>query len=35
MQVTRNGIDTKPGPADWFTGSVYLDQVAAPAGRPA
>ena len=32
MEITRNGIDTNPGPADWFTGAVYLDQVAA-AGR--
>lgn len=32
MQVTRNGIETNPGPADWFTGAVYLDSVAAPAG---
>jgi quercetin dioxygenase-like cupin family protein len=32
MQITKNSIDTNPGPADWFTGAVYLDQVAAPAG---
>ena len=32
MQVTRIGIDTSPGPADWFTGAVYIDQVAAPEG---
>ena len=32
MQITRIGIDTNPGPADWFTGAVYLDQVAAPEG---
>ena len=31
MQITRNGGDTNPGPADGFTGAVYLDQVAAPA----
>jgi quercetin dioxygenase-like cupin family protein len=30
MQVTRNGPDTTPGPADWFTGVVLLDPVAAP-----
>ena len=30
MQVTRNGIDTTAGPEDWFTGTVYLDSVAAP-----
>jgi quercetin dioxygenase-like cupin family protein len=32
MQITRNSSDTNRGPADWFTGAVYLDQVAAPAG---
>ena len=32
MEITRNGIDTNPGPADRFTGAVYLDQVAVPAG---
>jgi quercetin dioxygenase-like cupin family protein len=30
MQITRNGPDTVPGPSDWFTGSVYIDAVAAP-----
>jgi quercetin dioxygenase-like cupin family protein len=33
VQVTRNAIDTTPGPADWFTGAVYIDAVAAPAGQ--
>jgi quercetin dioxygenase-like cupin family protein len=32
MQITRNSIETAAGPADWFTGSVYLDAVAAPEG---
>jgi quercetin dioxygenase-like cupin family protein len=32
MQITRNTTDTQKGPADWFTGDVYLDAVAAPAG---
>jgi quercetin dioxygenase-like cupin family protein len=32
MKITRIGVDTNPGPADWFTGAVYLDQVAAPEG---
>jgi len=32
MKVTRIGIDTNQGPADWFTGAVYIDQVAAPEG---
>jgi quercetin dioxygenase-like cupin family protein len=30
MQITRNDIDTTPGPSDWFTGAVYLDPVATP-----
>jgi quercetin dioxygenase-like cupin family protein len=30
MQITRNSIDTTPGPSDWFTGSVFIDAVAAP-----
>jgi quercetin dioxygenase-like cupin family protein len=30
MQITRSSIDTNPGPADWFTGAVYIDAVAAP-----
>ena len=30
MEITRNGADTVPGPSDWFTGSVFLDPVAAP-----
>ena len=32
MQITRSTIDTQKGPADWFTGDVYIDAVAAPAG---
>jgi quercetin dioxygenase-like cupin family protein len=32
MQITRSSIDTQKGPADWFTGDVYLDAVAEPAG---
>jgi quercetin dioxygenase-like cupin family protein len=32
MQITRSSIDTQRGPADWFTGAVYLDAVAAPVG---
>jgi quercetin dioxygenase-like cupin family protein len=31
MQFTRNSIETAAGPTDWFTGSVYIDAVAAPA----
>jgi quercetin dioxygenase-like cupin family protein len=30
MQITRNGVETVPGPSDWFTGTVFLDAVAAP-----
>src|SRR5256885_6592832 len=32
MQITRHGIDTAPGPNDWFTGAVYVDAVATPSG---
>jgi len=32
MKLTRNSLKTSPGSADWFTGTVYLDAVAAPAG---
>jgi quercetin dioxygenase-like cupin family protein len=30
MQITRNSIETNAGPADWFTGVVFIDPVAAP-----
>ena len=30
MQITRNGLGTAPGPSEWFTGTVYIDTVAAP-----
>src|SRR6266700_6668891 len=30
MQITRNNIETKAGPSEWFTGAVYLDAVAKP-----
>ena len=32
VQITRNGIDTKRGPSDWFTGAVYIDTAAEPSG---
>lgn len=32
MQITRNSLDTNPGPSDWFTGSVFVDTIAVPAG---
>jgi quercetin dioxygenase-like cupin family protein len=30
MQITRNSVETTPGPSEWFTGAVYIDAVAAP-----
>jgi quercetin dioxygenase-like cupin family protein len=32
VQITRSDVDTQKGPEDWFTGNVYIDAVAAPAG---
>ena len=32
MEITRNSVETTPGPSDWFTGSVFIDPVAAPSG---
>jgi len=32
MEMTRNSLDTTAGPREWFTGSVYIDAVATPAG---
>ena len=32
MQLTENTLDTNTGPAEWFTGTVYMDGVAAPTG---
>jgi quercetin dioxygenase-like cupin family protein len=32
MQITRNSLDTNPGPTEWFTGRVYVDTIAAPSG---
>ena len=32
MQITRSSIETMAGPADWFTGTVHVDAVAAPSG---
>jgi quercetin dioxygenase-like cupin family protein len=31
MEITRNTVDTTPGSAEWFTGSVFIDTVAVPA----
>jgi quercetin dioxygenase-like cupin family protein len=33
MEITRNSLETNVGPEDWFTGSVYVDAVAAPSGQ--
>src|SRR6266571_2878774 len=30
MQITQNSLDTATGPSDWFTGTVYIDAIAAP-----
>jgi quercetin dioxygenase-like cupin family protein len=30
VQITRNSLDTNRGPAEWFTGAVFIDPVAAP-----
>jgi quercetin dioxygenase-like cupin family protein len=30
VRITRNSIETALGPSDWFTGTVYIDAVAAP-----
>jgi quercetin dioxygenase-like cupin family protein len=30
MQITRTHPLTKPGPDDWFTGTVWIDDIAAP-----
>jgi len=32
MEITRNTADTSPGPDNQFTGAVYIDMVAMPAG---
>ncbi len=32
MEITRSSLDTSPGPGEWFTGAVYIDTVATPAG---
>ena len=30
MKITRNGQATMRGPADWFTGDVYVEEIASP-----
>lgn len=27
MKITRNSLDSSPGPADWFTGQVFIDPI--------
>jgi quercetin dioxygenase-like cupin family protein len=29
LQITRSTLETRAGPSDWFTGSVYIDTIAA------
>ena len=33
MRITKNSIETIPGPSEWFTGTVYIDAVAGPSGQ--
>ena len=33
MEFTRNDVETAAGPAEWFTGNVYIDAVAVPSDR--
>ena len=33
MKLTRNGASTRPGPSEWFAGTVYIDAVAVPTGQ--
>jgi quercetin dioxygenase-like cupin family protein len=30
MKVTHSSVETMAGPADWFTGSVFVDAIASP-----
>lgn len=32
MDITRNHLQTGQGPSEWFTGTVFVDTVAAPTG---
>ena len=32
MEITRGPVATMAGPSEWFTGDVYVDAVAVPAG---
>ena len=33
MKITRNAAATTTGPGEWFTGTVYIDAVAAPSDQ--
>ncbi|MCW2961559.1 MAG: cupin protein [Thermoleophilia bacterium] len=33
MQLIRNTLETLKGPADWFTGDVYIDTITTPDER--
>jgi hypothetical protein len=33
MQTTRKGIETAPGPSEWFTGAVFHDSPRLGRGR--
>ncbi|HEY5661852.1 MAG TPA: cupin domain-containing protein [Gaiellaceae bacterium] len=33
MEITRNTVDTSPGPSDWFTGAVFIDAIAQPSSE--
>ena len=30
MEIRRTGGESRRGPAEWFTGDVWLDEIAAP-----
>ena len=32
MKITKNTVESATGPREWFTGVVYVDPVATPAG---
>jgi quercetin dioxygenase-like cupin family protein len=32
MKITRDSVETAQGSSDWFTGTVFIDPVAVPAG---
>ena len=30
MEIRRKRAETRPGPRDWFTGQVWMDEIAVP-----